>query len=86
MALPIRRVPSGLKDYFRAAWAFPLRFITVSVTPCSKTVVCPTGSDTRVVLTQAKRQPMNGKLVDTLHYSVEAESLDQSCSKFPLTF
>jgi hypothetical protein len=77
----------GLKAYFRAALKFPLRFVVVSVTACADLDpgACPEGADTRIVLTQGKRQPLNGTRVGSDHYSIEPESLDKACAGLPLT-
>jgi hypothetical protein len=77
----------GLKAYFAAALKFPLRFIVVSITPCADLApgACPESADTRIILTQGKRQPMNGERVGSDHYSIEPESLDKVCGGLPLT-
>ena len=76
----------GLKEYFRAALKFPLRFVVVSVTPCVDLGpgACPEGADTRVVLTQGKRQPTGGTTIGSTHYSIEPESLDKPCMALPM--
>ena len=80
-------ITRGLKAYFAAALKFPLRFIVLSLTPCADLGPgsCPEGADTRIVVTQGKRQPKDGTRVGSDHYSIEPESLDKACSAFPLT-
>lgn len=79
---------TSLQEYFFEALRYPLRHLTVTVSACSELGrgACPRGTTHRVTLTQAKKQPCAMGFSACNHFSVEPESLDLTCSGFPLQF
>lgn len=79
---------TSLQEYFFEALRYPLRHLSVTVSACAdlERGSCPRGTTHRVTLTQSKKQPCAEGFSRCDHYSVEPESLDLSCSAFPLQF
>lgn len=80
-------VPQGLARFFEQALSYPYRELVVSYIECStlEPGSCPAGADVQVVLTQGRRQRCDGQAAGCDLFSIEPESLDLGCERFPLT-
>lgn len=80
-------VPQGLARFFEQALSYPYRELVVSYVECATLPAgsCPAGADVQVVLTQGRRQLCDGQAAGCDLFSIEPESLDLDCGRFPLT-
>lgn len=79
-------ISDGLEAYIQDALAWPYRELVVSYIDCSTLPAgsCPADTNTRLVLTQGRRQRCDGTFGGCDHLSIEPESLDLQCQAFPM--
>lgn len=80
-------VPMGLSSFFDQALSWPYRELVFSYVECDSLPAgsCPPGMDTQVVLSQGRQQRCDGQTAGCDLFSIEPESLDLTCNRFPLT-
>lgn len=79
-------ISDGLEQYIQDALAWPYRELVVTYVDCATLDPgsCPPEANTRVVLSQGRRQRCEGTFDGCDHLSIEPESLDLQCQAFPL--
>lgn len=80
-------IPMGLSSFFEQALSWPYRELVISYVGCDGLPAgsCPPGMDMQVVLSQGRQQRCAGQTAGCDLYSIEPESLDLGCQRFPLT-